>query len=184
MKIGVLSDTHGDLSAWQAAWDRVLHDCDLVIHCGDILYHGPKFVPGPDYNPRELAAALNQLPIPILFVKGNADSEVDTLVIEAPIQSPYLLAQVEGTRILATHGHLQPLEDLLSLAAKWKVDWLLTGHLHMPGVQLADGVRHLNPGSTTYPLSPKPELCVPTCAYIEDDTATLIDLDSAESLNL
>ncbi|NLJ35453.1 MAG: hypothetical protein GX358_04355 [candidate division WS1 bacterium] len=49
---------------------------------------------------------------------------------------------------------------------------------------MSDGVRHLNPGTTTYPLSPKPELCVPTCAYIEDDTAIVVDLDRCEPLDL
>lgn len=175
MKIGVVSDTHGDFLAWQKAWEAVLQDCDMVIHCGDILYHGPKFDPGPGHGPRQLAAALNDVPVPLLLVKGNGDSEVDTLVIEAPIQSPYLVAQIEGKRILATHGHLQPVDELLSLAARWKVDWLLTGHAHSASLTVVGSVRHLNPGSTIYGGS--------TCAFIEDDVATVINLDTGKPID-
>ena len=41
MKIGVMSDTHGSLTYFEKALD-VLSDCDVLIHGGDILYHGPR----------------------------------------------------------------------------------------------------------------------------------------------
>ena len=59
-KIGIISDTHGNLHAWELAWDLVLRDCDLICHCGDLLYHGPKFKPAEAYNPKALADALNR----------------------------------------------------------------------------------------------------------------------------
>lgn len=184
VKIGVVSDTHGDFAAWEKAWDVVLRDCDFIFHCGDILYHGPKFDPGPGHGPREIAAALNSLAVPLLLARGNGDSDVDSLVIEAPIQSPYALAQIEGTRFLATHGHLQSPDELLSLAARWGVDYLLTGHTHVPLVRVVEGVTHLNPGTTTYPLAKDDALCVPSCAVIADDSVTVVNLDTGEPVPL
>lgn len=182
MRIGVVSDTHGDFAAWRRAFEAVLADCDMIIHCGDVLYHGPKFAPGPGHGPKQLAEDLNAISVPLLIVKGNGDSEVDTLVIDAPIQSPYVLAQIEEKRFLATHGHLQPLDDILGLAKKWGVDYLLTGHTHVPSLRVVEGVTHLNPGTTTYPLAKDEALAVPTCAFIEDGEVAIINLDTGAEL--
>ena len=182
MKIGVVSDTHGDFAAWRRAFEAVLHDCDIVFHCGDALYHGPKFAPGPGHGSKQLAEDLNRLDAPLLIVKGNGDSEVDSLVIEAPIQSPYALAQIDGKRYLATHGHLQPLDETLALARKWGIDYLLTGHLHVPSLCRVGGLTHLNPGTTTYPLAQDPALAVPTCAFIEAGEACIVNLETGVEL--
>ncbi|MBC7288315.1 MAG: phosphodiesterase, partial [Armatimonadetes bacterium] len=127
MIIGVISDTHGNLAGWQRAWELALSEADIIIHCGDLLYHGPKFQPVQGYDPRGLAEALNSCGKPVLVARGNADSDVDQLVVEVPIQQPYLLAVVEGIRLLATHGHLLPAEELRSQASRWGVQVLLTG---------------------------------------------------------
>lgn len=184
MKIGIVSDTHGDFEGWQRAWEMVLSECDVIFHCGDILYHGPKFDPGPGHAPKKLFAALNDLSVPLIIVRGNGDSEVDSMVLDTPIQSPYAFAQIEGTRYLAAHGHITPAEELVDLAAQWGVDYLLTGHLHVPSVETAGGVTHINPGTTTYPLAKQPDLAVPTCAYIEDDQVTVLNLQTGEPLAL
>ena len=131
MKIGLIADTHGNLDGWRRAWE-FLHDSDLIVHCGDLLYHGPRFDPAPDYNPRALAEVLNACPVPLLITQGNADSEVDALFVRAPIQAPYVFAQVEGQRLLATHGHRVPLDKTLEQAQQWGVDLVVTAHLHVP----------------------------------------------------
>ncbi len=41
MKIGVISDTHGDYKSWIKAWN-FLKDSDIILHAGDVLYHGPR----------------------------------------------------------------------------------------------------------------------------------------------
>lgn len=182
MRIGVVSDTHGDFAAWRRAFEAVLADCDMIIHCGDVLYHGPKFAPGPGHGPKDLADHINGLDVPVLIVKGNGDSEVDTLVIDAPIQSPYVLAQIEGKRFLVTHGHLQPLDHLLVLSKRWGIDYLLTGHLHVPNLRVVEGVTHLNPGTTTYPLAKDAALAVPTCAFVEDGQVCIVNLETGAEL--
>jgi len=182
MKIGIISDTHGNLWGWERAWDLVLHDADIIIHCGDLLYHGPKFTPAEAYDPKALAEAINAATQPVLVAKGNGDSEVDQLVLQMPIQQPYLLAQIEGTRLVATHGHIMSPDDLAPLCDKWGVDYLLTGHTHVPVIRRDGGHVHINPGTTTYPLDPDENRRRPTCAVIQDSEAWLVDIGTGEKV--
>jgi len=183
MKIGIVADTHGNLDGWRRAWE-FLHDSDLIVHCGDLLYHGPRFDPAPGYNPRQLAAALNDCPVPLLIAQGNGDSEVDALFVNAPIQAPYAYAQIEGTRLLVTHGHREPLEKTIELAQTWGVDYLLTAHLHVPTVGHHGSLTHLNPGTPTYPLAKEERLARPTCAALVDGAVCFWALDTGERLVL
>lgn len=184
MKLGIISDTHGNLAGWERAWELCLHDADIIFHCGDLLYHGPKFKPVEAYDPKALAEALNSTPQPLLIARGNADSDVDQLVIQVPIQQPYLFAQVEGVRVLATHGHLMSPDDLAPLCVRWGIDYLLTGHLHVPCITRCEGFVHINPGTPTYPLSTDDARRRPTCATIEGDQVRVIDLATATPLAL
>lgn len=172
MKLGVIADTHGNAAAWEAAlhhWEGA----DLIVHCGDVLYHGPKFAPVATYNPPRLAELINASRVPVLICRGNGDSNVDQLVLDVPIQAPYVFAQIEGKRLLAAHGDAPAAEELLSLAAKWGVDLLLTGHTHTAAVQTVEGVLHVNPGSPTY--SPGDERRL-TCAVVEDGDVEIVEL--------
>lgn len=80
MKIGILSDTHGDIVQTKKAL-KILKDCDYIIHCGDVLYHGPRNDLPKNYNPRDLAAYLSTLEN-IYYIRGNCDSDVDEMVIK------------------------------------------------------------------------------------------------------
>lgn len=68
MKIGVLSDTHGSLVQTKKALDAI-GKCDLYIHLGDVLYHGPRNPLFKSYNPQELAIFLRDKEI--TYIKGN-----------------------------------------------------------------------------------------------------------------
>lgn len=183
MKIGIVADTHGNLAGWEQAF-ALLKDSDLIFHCGDLLYHGPRFDPAPGYAPRALAEAFNACPVPLLFVRGNGDSEVDTLFVQSPIQAPYAFAQVEGLRIVATHGHLEPLDKCLERAQQWGVDYLFTAHLHVPHLGRHGKLTHLNPGTVTYPLSADSRLARRTCAAIVDGEVYFWDVETGERLDL
>lgn len=182
MKIGLISDTHGNLAGWERAWELALHDAGVIIHCGDVLYHGPKFTPVEGYDPKALAEAINAVSAPVLIAKGNGDSEVDQLVLDMPIQQPYLFAQIEGTRILATHGHIMKPEEMGPLCEKWGVQFLLTGHLHAPAVNRHEAYTHINPGTPTYPSAPAAGKPRATCGAIEDGEVRLVDLGTGERL--
>lgn len=180
VKIGLIADTHGNLDGWEKAKEAVLHDADFIIHCGDVLYHGPKFTPAAGYDPAGLAAAINQMPVPVLIARGNADSEVDQLVLDVPLHQPYLFAQIEGVRLLATHGHVLGLDQLVLLAQKWRVDYLLTGHTHVPAVERYDELIHINPGTTTYPLASDQAERRCTCGAIEHGQVSIFDLATGD----
>ena len=184
MKLGLISDTHGNLQGWERAWELALHDADVIFHCGDLLYHGPKFKPVEAYDPKALAEAINAVPQPLLIARGNADSEVDQLVLQVPIQQPYVFAQVEGVRVLATHGHLFSPDDLAALCACWGVHYLLTGHTHVPTIRPLGTCTHINPGTVTYPLSNEESKRRPTCGVIEGDDVYLLDLGTGERLSV
>ena len=98
MKIGVMSDTHGSLTYFEKALD-VLSDCDVLIHGGDILYHGPRNDIPEGYNPKGLISKINSLDN-IIIARGNCDADVDQMVINHPIQSPYVMSQFGETRIV------------------------------------------------------------------------------------
>ena len=184
MRIGLISDTHGNLDGWQQAWDLVLKDADIIIHCGDVLYHGPKFTPAPGYAPQKLAQAINEVSVPVLIARGNGDSQVDQLVLDVPLQQPHLLVQWEGMRLLATHGHLLPTDEIVELGQKWSIDHLITGHSHVPAVEQLGEVVHVNPGTVTYPLAEEENLQRLTCGVITDEGVQILDIVRGEELDL
>ena len=69
-KIGVISDTHGDLDGWERCMDTIFRDAELIIHGGDILYHGPKNPMVRGYRPPALAEAINGAGVPYFWVYG------------------------------------------------------------------------------------------------------------------
>ena len=79
MKIGLISDTHGNVAGWDRAVEVALEGSDLIVHCGDVLYHGPKFAPAEAYDPMTLASRINDSHVAVLIARGNGDSDVDRL---------------------------------------------------------------------------------------------------------
>ena len=104
MKIGIISDTHGHEMAWANACERFFKGADLILHAGDVLYHGPRNPMKADYNPAGLVARINSCDIPVVIAKGNCDSSVDASCIDLPIEAPYAYVVWEGLRIIVTHG--------------------------------------------------------------------------------
>jgi putative phosphoesterase len=177
MKIGVISDTHGSLTAWRKAY-ALLSDSDLIIHCGDVLYHGPRN-PLPDgYSPAELAAELNSPARPLIFVRGNCDAEIDQMLLDYPQESPYAHVILPDYRILAHHGHLL---DPAALPARVTRHYqiFISGHTHLPGIQRSGGIITLNPGS---PSLPKNETKTPTVAVIEGRRIRIIELPDGKEM--
>lgn len=107
MKIAIISDLHGSLSALEqvlaqlAPWQP-----DHYLLLGDLLNHGPRNPVPPGYAPAAVAERLNQLVPHIMAVRGNCDSEVDQMLLNFPITAPYNQLLVDGRRWFVTHGHL------------------------------------------------------------------------------
>lgn len=176
MKIGIVSDTHGSLERWTLAYEKFFKDVDLIVHAGDVLYHGPRNPILSDYNPGKLAEKINRCSTPILLARGNCDAEVDAMVLDAPILAPYGYASVEGFKIVVTHGHLVETEaEKLAQAKQLKADLFITGHTHVAGVYKKDGVILLNPGSPS--MTKREDQCA-TIAIVTDEKIEIIDIDT------
>ncbi|MBR1696286.1 MAG: phosphodiesterase, partial [Selenomonas sp.] len=131
MKIGIISDTHGHEGAWQTAFDKQFHDADMILHAGDVLYHGPRNPMKADYNPAGLVEKINNCPVPVIIAKGNCDSSVDASCLELPIEAPYAYVVAEGLRIIVTHGDAVMTDaEKDKLAAHLKADLFISGHIH------------------------------------------------------
>ena len=149
MKIGVLSDTHGSLFYFEKALE-CLPDCDVLLHAGDVLYHGPRNDLPKDYNPKGLIAKLNELDN-ILIARGNCDADVDQMVINHPIQGPYVLSQFGEVRILVNHGYVNSKEETIKNAKSMGATILVLGHTHVKELFVDEDLIVLNPGSTAIP---------------------------------
>jgi putative phosphoesterase len=177
-RIGIVSDTHGDAAAWRRVTD-CLGPVELIIHAGDVLYHGPRNPLPSGYDPAELINLLSALPYPLLIAQGNCDAAVDAFVLPIPLQSPVVFLQWEGIRILAHHGHQYPPDKLLSLAQRWGAKLCISGHTHVPGLERRKGIVCLNPGSPSLPMGP---VARPTAARLVGSRLELLDVGTGEVL--
>jgi putative phosphoesterase len=174
VRIGFVSDSHGDPVAWEKAV-KVLGEVDLISHAGDVLYHGIFNPITKTYEPRRLAELLNESEIPRLHSRGNCDSEVDQLALHSHILSDFAFVSAEGVRILITHGHKYPRDELAQMAARAKADILHIGHFHVPEITVVKGVTVFNAGSCALP---KQEGEVPTVGLLEDGVLRVLDINT------
>ena len=180
MKIGIISDTHGHEQAWAKAFDKHFHDADMILHAGDVLYHGPRNPMKEDYNPAGLVQRINECPVPVIIAKGNCDSSVDASCLELPVQAPYAYVVHEGRRIIVTHGDsVMSNEEKDTMAAHLKADVFISGHVHITVLEKRGNTIFLNPGSAA--LS-KREDGRQTAAVLDDEGIRIYDLDTDEVL--
>lgn len=164
MRIGIMSDTHGSSQAFEQAMN-FLNDVDLLIHAGDVLYHGARNPLPEGHNPKELAQQIEVLSVPIMMVKGNVDAEVDDWVLPYPLP-PYALVQDGQRRIVVYHGFQhQSQEEMVQFATRFGAQILIFGHTHQPVLKKVGNLILVNPGSVALP---KQESKEPTFALIEE----------------
>jgi uncharacterized protein len=141
MKIGVISDTHGDIAATRrAVYILDGQNVSLTIHCGDV---GPEVLPL--FSGRRFH-----------FVSGNMDSSDQLGEALADPQHTFHeqlgTLEIEGCRVAFLHGH-----DVLLLrhtidSGQW--DLVCYGHTHAFSSSRAGRTVVLNPGAlsrTRYP---------------------------------
>ena len=81
MKILIASDIHGSEFYLQKLLQRFAEEgAEQLVLLGDIYNHGPRNPLPKDYCPLGVAALLNPLADRLTVVKGNCDSDVDTLI--------------------------------------------------------------------------------------------------------
>jgi len=135
MRIGVMSDTHGNLALMQRAADRMIDDfaVEVIVHLGDDCS-----------DAREMdARGVRLVFVPGMYESAWADSSVPHRVVE----------EFGGFRFLISHtptkdGHDFPGDINPNLASsKYSCDVLLHGHTHRyRAVELEDGLIVINPG--------------------------------------
>ncbi|MEF9991742.1 MAG: phosphodiesterase [Romboutsia sp.] len=186
MKIGVMSDTHGSLFYFEKALN-ILSDCDVLLHGGDILYHGPRNDIPKGYNPKEFVEKLNGTKN-FLLTKGNCESDVDQMVINHPIQSPYVLSQFGEIRILLTHGYVGSKDEIINNAKNMNADILILGHTHVKELYCDENLIVLNPGSTSIPKDDTHSVAIIDIIQENEDEVeldiNLIDINTGEIIHI
>jgi len=175
MKIGVISDTHGNIAAFEDALKH-FEGADLIVHAGDVLYHPPRLGCTEGYDIPAFVSRLNGLDTPVVIAQGNCDPQVYEELLRMPVQSPYAVVEFEGIRIVANHGHLLTRDQMIEAARRYKSHYFVSGHTHMPVLEDAGGVVLMNPGS---PAIPKYEIDgrpIPTVGLITDTGARIISI--------
>ena len=171
MKIGVISDTHGNIHYFEKALSY-LKDCDKIIHAGDILYHNPKHNSDNHYDSNAVAQLINSMEN-IAFVRGNCDSYFDSELIKHEIMDPYLFLEIEGLKIMAAHGYTKSIDKILEDAKEFGCHIFIYGHTHIKYLKMLDEIVVLNPGSPSIPRDD-----VHSVAIIENREIRLIDIEN------
>ncbi|MCS7202269.1 MAG: phosphodiesterase [Dictyoglomus sp.] len=174
MRILVMSDTHGDIYFWNYI-EKYVKKSNMILHAGDVLYHGPRNPLPKEYSPAKLAEIMNSLNIPVIISKGNCDADVDQLVLNYPLLSPYSFIFLSHLKILLTHGENKNEEELWNILDNYKLDILIFGHIHTPVLKRKGNRILLNPGSPSLPKTP-----YRTIAFIENKEISIIDIEKDE----
>ena len=154
MKIGIISDIHGDYTALKTVLDRLdqYHQVDRILCAGDLVGRGPQ--------PDAVVTLIREREI--VTVRGNHDEWFYDL---SDVNSAYLKAlpldwqeEIAGCSVFMCHGkpgnniwglYRDHLSDTLlnMMLDSLKADVLITGHTHMPMcIQVENGCL-VNPGS-------------------------------------
>lgn len=133
MKIGIISDTHGDMSSIEKAIPY-LKKCDLIIHTGDYIDDAEYIYYATDVD--------------VKCVKGNCDSYSADGHYE-------LKFSVKDKNFFICHGHHHDVKmgvnSLYRFVKDNNIDFVVFGHTHIPTYETIDNITFINPGSLTYP---------------------------------
>ncbi len=136
IRIGVFSDSHGDLTGLREALSHA-GNLDLVLHCGDYF--------------EDIVKSMDGSETPYNGVSGNVD-----MVKRAPNE---LEIEVSGVKLYMTHGHLYDvkysLNRLYYRSIEVGADVCLFGHTHIATVVQHEGLVMMNPGSVARPKGGK-----------------------------
>lgn len=170
MKLVIASDIHGSAYYCRLLRERFFEEkSDKLLLLGDLLYHGARNPLPREYGTLACAEILNSMKEHILCVKGNCDSQVDTLVLEFPVEADFAYLLAGERTIVATHGHLTP-------AALKKGDVLLNGHFHVPAYEERENCTYVNCGSVSIPKENSPH----SYLVLEDGTLTWKDVETGK----
>lgn len=132
MKIGIISDTHGDLSNAERAIND-MGKVDLLIHAGDTYEDAMKLK--------------EKFSLNVIAICGNTDCST-----EKPSEQNFM---IEDKKIFLTHGHKYDVKDSLNnlyfRAKELEADIVIFGHSHVPQYIRENNLIFINPGSVSRP---------------------------------
>ena len=137
MKIGVMSDTHDNLSNTTAVLSTYRErGIDTIVHCGDLT--SPEMVSHFDG-------------FRVILTIGNMDHTTGTVkkrlekMREDNFVGMVFKGKLNGVSIAATHSHLDG--KIMELIREKKYQWIFHGHTHEKRDETIQGARIVNPGA-------------------------------------
>lgn len=165
MKVGIVSDTHDNVPAAQAAMDA-FEDAGVgaVIHCGDFV--APPLIPHLDRDGIQVHA-----------VRGNNDGEREGLadafdaLAGGTLHGRFAELEFGGREFAVLHGEERPV--IQSLAASGEYDYVVHGHWHVREERSVGDTTVINPGAhfPTVPEDNRTVAVVDTDAGVETGEA-------------
>ena len=165
MKVGIVSDSHGDAGRLRSAL-RVLAErgADAIVHCGDV-------------GSIQCVRALGAAGAAAYLVLGNMDRHARELAGAARdcgVNLHWEVVEVEiaeGRHLAATHGHDAAI--LRELIAEGQFPYVCHGHTHEVRDERVGKTRVINPGALRHSKHPRR----PTVALLDTQTDTLEFID-------
>lgn len=171
MKILIASDIHGSRHYTELLAERFAEEqAELMVLLGDIYNHGPRNPLPEGYDPMGVAKILNSLKDKLLVIKGNCDSDVDTMISDFEFVSEAVLVD-GGKQIFLQHGDRFSVDRL----PKNSRDAFVYGHYHTGFIVRKEGVLVANPGSVSLPKNGTAHSYI----LLDEGELTLKDLDGA-----
>ena len=169
MKYLIASDIHGS-NFYTEKLIKILSEekADKLILLGDIYNHGPRNPLPEGYAPLKVAENLNAIKEQMLVIKGNCDSQVDTMISNFDFIEEVVLVS-GGKSVLCTHGHVYNKDN----KPKTKFDAVVYGHFHTGFIEKIDGVVFANAGSMSLPKNDTPN----SYLILDEGKLFLKDLD-------
>lgn len=169
MKVGILSDTHGQIDlALAAAREFIFRGTEAVLHCGDI---------GSDMVLTEMAAMFEPLDIPLYAVLGNCDLAEDWAYypenIGVEVLGRFGEVELAGRKIALLHSDDEDTFEAVASADQY--DYLCSGHSHVRHDKKNKRTRLINPGSAGRGMHP-------SCAVLNlaDDELEFVTIRRSE----
>lgn len=169
MKIAVGSDIHGSALFAKKFFDAARKlGAEEIILLGDLYYHGVRNPLPEGYAPLEVAALLNDNVDKLTVVKGNCDSDVDTLVSNFDfLQSSAVI--IGDKKIVLEHGDKHDKDNL----PKGNYCAYIYGHYHTGFIKKIGDKVVANAGSISLPKEGTPRSFI----IIDDNSLLLYDLE-------
>lgn len=169
MKILIASDLHGSAYYAEKLIQRYSEEkADKLILLGDVYNHGPRNPLPEKYSPMVVAEILNAVTDKLIVIKGNCDSQVDTLISEFSFIEDAVILSGNKTFFL-THGHVYNKDAM----PKTKFDGVIYGHFHTGFIEEIGGVIVANAGSLSLPKNGTES----SYLILEDGNLTLKNID-------